>query len=81
MRAVQYLPPSIPVFPSLGEGWASQVALEVKNQPAKAGGVRAAGAIPGSTPCSALAWRIPWTESLVGYSPQCRKESDTIEAT
>ena len=66
MRAVQYLPPSIPVFPSLGEGWASQVALEVKNQPAKAGGVRAAGAIPGSTPCSALAWRIPWTEKPGG---------------
>ena len=28
-----------------------------------------------------LAWRIPWTESLVGYSPQGRKESSTTEAT
>ena len=28
-----------------------------------------------------LAWRIPWTEELVGYSPQGCKESDTMEAT
>ena len=28
-----------------------------------------------------LAWRIPWTESLAGYSPQGHKESDTTEAT
>ena len=26
-----------------------------------------------------LAWRIPWTEDLLGYSPQGRKESDTTE--
>ena len=30
---------------------------------------------------SILAWRIPRTESLVGYSPQGHKESDTTEAT
>ena len=26
---------------------------------------------------STLAWKIPWI--LVGYSPRCRKESDTTE--
>jgi len=25
---------------------------------------------------SFLAWRIPWTEELMGYSPQGYKESD-----
>ena len=28
---------------------------------------------------STLAWKIPWTESLVGYSPWGCKESDTTE--
>ena len=28
---------------------------------------------------SILAWEIPWTESLACYSPQGRKESDTIK--
>ena len=28
-----------------------------------------------------LAWRIPWREELVGYSPWGRRESDTTEAT
>ena len=28
---------------------------------------------------STLAWKIPWMESLVGYSPQGCKESDTTE--
>ena len=28
---------------------------------------------------SILAWRIPWTEELVGYSPWGHKESDAIE--
>ena len=28
---------------------------------------------------SILAWRIPWTEDLVGYSPWDRKESDMTE--
>ena len=33
-----------------------------------------------ATQSSILAWRIPWTEeSLVGYSPWGRKESDTTE--
>ena len=26
-----------------------------------------------------LAWEIPWKRSMVGYSPQDRKESDTTE--
>ena len=33
-----------------------------------------------ATHSSILAWRIPWTEeSLVGYSPWGRKESEAIE--
>ena len=32
-----------------------------------------------ATYSSILAWKIPWTEDLVGYSPWGRKESDTIE--
>ena len=31
------------------------------------------------THSSILAWRIPWTEESVGYSPQGCKESDTTE--
>ena len=34
-----------------------------------------------ATPSSILAWRIPWLESLAGYSPQGHKELDTTEAT
>ena len=34
-----------------------------------------------ATHSSILAWRIPWTESLVGYTPQGHKESDMTEAT
>ena len=29
---------------------------------------------------SILAWRIPWTEELAGYTPWGHKESDTTEA-
>ena len=32
-----------------------------------------------ATHSSILAWRIPWTESLVGYRPWGRKASDTTE--
>ena len=32
-----------------------------------------------ATHSSILAWKIPWTGSLVGYSPQSRKELDTTE--
>ena len=31
------------------------------------------------THSSILAWRIPWTRSLVGYSPRDHKESDRSE--
>ena len=52
---------------------------EAKNPPAKAGD---AGCILGggdplekamATHCSILAWKIPWTEELEGYSPWCHK--------
>ena len=32
-----------------------------------------------ATHSSILAWRIPWTRSLVCYGPQGRRESDTTE--
>ena len=32
-----------------------------------------------ATHSSTLAWKIPWTEELVGYSPWGRKESDMTE--
>ena len=32
-----------------------------------------------ATHSSTLAWKIPWTEGLVGYSPWGREESDTTE--
>ena len=32
-----------------------------------------------TTHSSILAWRIPWTENLVGYSPWGHKESDMTE--
>ena len=55
--------------------WASQVALVLKNPPANAGDVRAAGSVPesGGSPgggtaahSSILAWRIPGTEEPGG---------------
>ena len=32
-----------------------------------------------ATHCSVLAWGIPWTKELEGYSPYCQKELDTTE--
>ena len=32
-----------------------------------------------ATHSSILAWRIPWTRNLAGYSPWGRTESDTAE--
>ena len=68
---------------------ASQVSLVVKNPPANAGDIRdttdvnlipGSGGAPGEeTHSSVLAWRIPRTEELVGYSPWGLKESDSIE--
>ena len=34
-----------------------------------------------ATHSSVLAWRIPWTASLAGYSPQGPKEQDMTEVT
>ena len=60
----------------------------VKNSPAKVGGARDAGLIPGSEPplrekmathSSILAWKIPWTEEPVGYSSWGHKELDMPE--
>ena len=34
-----------------------------------------------ATHFSIHAWRIPWTESLAGYSSWGHKQSDTTEAT
>ena len=34
-----------------------------------------------ATYSSIFAWRIPWTEDLVGYCPWGRKKSDTTEVT
>ena len=57
---------------------ASQVALVAENPPANSGDIRDVIRSLGqeepleegmATPSSILAWRIPWTRSLVGYSP------------
>ena len=74
----------------LNSSGASQVVSVVKNPPANAGDSRDMGLIPGSRRSSGeengnplhssiLAWEIPWTEELEGYSPQGHKESDTTE--
>ena len=58
----------------------------VKNLPANAGDTGDLGLIPGqedplekemATHSSIFAWEIPWTESLVGYSPWDHKKSWT----
>ena len=70
--------------------WASQVALVVKNPPAKAGDVRDEGSIPGwgrspggghGNHSGIFSWEIPWTEKPGGYSPWGSKKLDTTEAT
>ena len=59
----------------------------VKNLPASAGDIEMqVRSLGGEDPLeesmathsSILAWKIPWTEELVGY-PWCRKELDTTE--
>ena len=34
-----------------------------------------------ATHSSILAWEIPWTETLAGYSPRGSKELETTEST
>ena len=71
--------------------WASQVELVVKNPPANAGDLKDVGSIPVS---GTIPWRRAWQptpvflpgesygqRSLVGYSPQGRKESVMTEVT
>ena len=62
----------------------------IKNLPANAGDMGDAALIPSSGRSSGegniihssiLAWRIPWTTSLVGYNPQGHKELDVTEVT
>ena len=70
---------------------ASQVALVVKNPPAKAGDIRDMGSIPG---LGRSAWRRAWQptpvflpgashgqRSLVSYRPQGHKELNRTEVT
>ena len=69
---------------------ASQVALTIKKPPANTADIEARVRSLGQKDplkegvaihSSILAWRIHEQKSLVGYGPQGRKESDTIEAT
>ena len=61
------------------------MALSVKNPPAlKETWVQSLGQEDTleeemATHSSIFVWEIPWTRSLVGYSPWGRKESDTTE--
>ena len=67
--------------------WASLVAQLVKSPPAmRETWVQSLGwedplEKEMSTHFSILAWRIPWTEILVGYGSQGCKELDTTEVT
>ena len=67
--------------------WASLVAQPVKDLPAvQETRVESLGGEDPlekavATHSSILAWKVPWTERLVGYSLQGRKESETTEAT
>ena len=62
----------------------SQVAIVVKNPPAKAGDTRVMGSIPGSGKRKChflLSGKSYGQRSLAGYSPWSLKESDTTEYT
>ena len=67
---------------------ASQVALVVKNPPAKAGDARGMASIPGSgrspgkgngNPLQYSAWKLPWSEELGDLQSMGSQESDTTE--
>ena len=75
-------------LPQWGSPWASLMAQQVKNllarQETQETRVRSLGQKDPleegmATHSSILAWRIPWTESLVSCRPQCHKELDTTE--
>ena len=65
----------------------SQVALVGKNPPTGDVEIRTVPSLGQEDPLekemaahsSILAWKIPWTERLMGYSPWGRKESGTTE--
>ena len=67
------------------QGWASLVAQKVKNLPVMQGTWVQSLDLEDpleeeiATHSSILAWRIPWTEKPVGYSPCGHKESDITE--
>ena len=58
--------------------WASLVAQTVKNPPAVQE-IWAQSQCQEDPHSSIFAWRIPWTERLVGYSPRGCKELDMTE--
>ena len=67
-------------------GWASQVALVVKNMPASAGGIRDGGLIRPleegmATHSSILAWRISWTEEPGGLQSMGLQRLGTTDVT
>ena len=71
-------------------GWATHMALVVKNLPANAGDERDAGSIPGlgkstgggnDNPLMFLPGESHRQRSLAGCSPRGHKESDTTEVT
>ena len=70
---------------SLQYSWTSLVPQMVKNLPAmRETGIRSLGLEDPlekgmTTHSSILAWRIPWTEELAGYSTCSFKESDMTE--
>ena len=65
--------------------WASLMAQTVKHLPAlwetwvQSLGQKAPLEKEMATHSGILAWKIPWMEKLVGYSPWGRKELDTTE--
>ena len=54
-------------LPAMRETWVESLGREDPLEKEKA------------THSGTLAWKIPWTEKPIGYSPQGHKESDTTE--
>ena len=53
----------------------------MENPSANTGDTGHSGSVPESGRCPGGAWNMPWTESLAGYSPRGRKESDRTGRT
>ena len=82
--------PNVSVLTQLPAGWASQVALVVKNSPANAGDMRHGfspwiGKVPRRKAWEPTPVFLPGEShgqrSLIGYSPWGHTESDLTEAT